>query len=105
MQYSEIRDGVVFVTLGSIINVKVAENLRVELSEFLDMGEKKIIIDFSKAEFIDSAGLGVLIEIRERLDESNGELILRGLKGYCLNLFEITCLTQDFRIEDEAQGS
>jgi anti-sigma B factor antagonist len=105
MKYAEVREGVVFVKVKGSFNIKAAMNLEEELNGYLDMGEKKFFFDFSETDYIDSTGLGVLITLKERLDEMNGEVVLSGLKGNCLEIFKATRLNEEFDIQNEEKAS
>ena len=58
------------------IDMATAERLREAIEPH--MGPKQsIILDFSEVEFMDSSCLNVLIQVRGRLTEDGGSLILR----------------------------
>jgi anti-anti-sigma factor len=40
----------------------------------IDIGPKKVILDLSQINFIDSSGLGALVRIAKHLKENNGKL-------------------------------
>lgn len=40
----------------------------------IDLGPKKVILDLSQINFIDSSGLGALVRIAKHLKENNGKL-------------------------------
>jgi anti-sigma B factor antagonist len=105
MNYAEIQDGVVIVTVKDTYNQKVAMNVERETNEFLDMGEKQFTFDFSNLEYMDSTGLGKLIELKEKLKEINGELVIKNLYGYCLELFKMNMLDKEFILQNEGSVS
>lgn len=96
MQYTEIKNGVVFIKVTDSFNIRVADKVKEEIDEALDMGEKKVHIDMSQTTYIDSSGLGVLIDVKNRLKDVAGEIIVTGLCGYCLEVFEATRLDEEF---------
>lgn len=97
MKYTEFRkDGKVLVAVEGSLNVKVASELQDELDEVLEMGEKDIIVDMSSTSYIDSTGLGVLVGLKEKLDEIGGDVAITGLRDYCLEVFKVTRLHEYF---------
>lgn len=96
MNYATIKDGQIFVQVDGSLNIKVAVELKEEIDTLLDTGQRKVTFDFSKTSYIDSTGLGVLVEIKDRLDEINGETVVINLHGRCLDVFQATRLDEDF---------
>ncbi len=68
-------------------------------------GDRKFVFDFGPSDFIDSAGLGVLVTLSKGVREAGGKLILAGLNEDLMRLFEFTRLDTLFEIaanRDEA---
>lgn len=90
----------------SEINIIVSENFAVEeatelrekFNDLIDNGEKHIKLDFSKCNFIDSTGLGVLVSVYKKLTEKNGSLKLYSLNPQVMKVFKLTRLDQVFDI-------
>lgn len=83
------------------------EKLEEMCDSFLKKGFKKIIIDFSETDLINSIGISILIGIIEKIRESNGALIFAGLKSVNKDIFNIVGLTKHVQIFDtveEAMG-
>lgn len=58
-----------------------------------------IVIDLSKLEFIDSAGLGMLLIVREEANKADRSLVLRGPRGQVKRMFDVTKLSTLFTVE------
>ncbi len=70
-----------------------------------ERGVKRVIINLSKVEYLDSTGLGVLIGGLKRLREAGGNLVLVAPGMRIQRIFEITGLNKIFDIyatEEEA---
>ena len=68
----------------------------------------KFIIDLKKVPFINSAALGILLNIYKHVDYLKGRMVFAGLSQEVENLMEITKLTSVFEIfktVDEAMES
>ncbi|WP_027965430.1 STAS domain-containing protein [Halalkalibacillus halophilus] len=87
------------VELAGDIKVEEAGVLREKMLDLIDHGKDHIIIDFTRVDFIDSTGLGVLVGIHKRIKMVNGELVIRGTKGSIRDIFELTRLNQIFTME------
>jgi anti-sigma B factor antagonist len=73
--------------------------------ELIESGKKQIVVDLSKATFIDSTTLGVLVGGVKRLRANEGQLSLVCSDRNITKIFEITGLDRVFTIyptRDEA---
>lgn len=61
--------------------------------------ENSAVVDFSKLDYISSAGLGVLIAAYRRLSEKGGNLTIRDMNQHIRNIFHFSGLDRLFRIE------
>jgi anti-anti-sigma factor len=61
---------------------------------------KKLIIDLSLVEFIDSAALGILLLIRDKCEKSQVILALKNPQGQVKHMFEVSRFNDLFKIED-----
>jgi len=91
--------------LGSIEGVA----FKAKLEELRDDGKRKIVIDLSKADFMDSSGIGALIGALTTMKKVDGEVKLAGMKERIKNLFLLTRLLgpvfEDFDTVEEAAAS
>lgn len=71
-------------------DIASALTLRETLAGYLDQGHKSFVIDLAEARFIDGAGLGGLVGIRNQLAKKGGRCVIRGRKGIVKDLFELT---------------
>lgn len=81
------------------VDVSTSAALREELYGIVDSGARRVVVDCSEMDFIDSSGLGVLVGALKRVREKDGELVLRSLNPSARKVFEITGLTKLFTIE------
>jgi anti-sigma B factor antagonist len=76
------------------------QELKQQVLEQLESGDRKFVIDFAKTGYIDSSGLGVLVSLSKKIREQGGELRLSSLNEDLRTLFELTKLDTLFRIAD-----
>lgn len=68
-------------------------------SRLFERQGKPIVIDLAELEFIDSAGLGMLLIVRDEADKAARRLILRGPCGQVKRMFEVTKFDTLFTVE------
>ncbi len=90
--------GHVVLEIGGEIDVYTAPRLRERLVEMVGAGEKHIVVDLGRVEFLDSTGLGVLVGAHRRLRASGGSLNLVFAHERLLKIFRITGLDTVFEI-------
>lgn len=82
------------------IDVYTAPQLRERLIALVDDGVRKVIVDLSRVEFLDSTGLGVLVGGLKRLRSVGGDLVLVCSHERLLKIFRITGLDRVFTLHD-----
>jgi anti-anti-sigma factor len=83
-------DGVTIVGFEGKLDTNTCPDAEVHLKKTLDDGAKKILVNFSKLDFVSSAGLRVLLSTAKRLESSGGELRICGLNETVNEIFEIS---------------
>ena len=86
------------ISLSGEINLRSSPNLHASLLEIIEGRPDRIILDLSGVSYMDSSGIGTLVEIKRRLERYKGSLILAALQPRVRGLFEITKLEQFFTI-------
>ena len=69
--------------------------------ESLERGDRKFLIDFDDAAYVDSSGLGVLVSLSKKIREEGGDLRICGLNEDLRTLFELTKLDTLFDIAED----
>jgi anti-anti-sigma factor len=72
---------------------------KVIAARLLDGQDKAIVIDLAKLEFIDSAGLGMLLIVRDEADKARRSLVLRSPCGQVKRMFDVTKFDTLFTVE------
>lgn len=94
------RHGATAVAVEGEVDIATAPQLRQMLADLGDRGQKRVIIDLSRTDFLDSTGLGVLVAALTRYRKNDGDLILVCPKRPIRQVFEITRLDSVFTIFD-----
>lgn len=102
--YKEVGDSIILYTKDYINDVE-GEKLEELCSDFFDRGIKKVVMDFSGTELINSIGISILIGIIESVKERGGTLVFSGLESVNRNIFDMVGITDHvtvFGTEKEA---
>jgi anti-sigma B factor antagonist len=101
-------DDIPVVAVSGEVDVYSAPELKESLTKLLQTGAKSIVVDLSDVAFLDSTGLGALVEARAATSEAGGSLPVVCSHERILKLFTITGLDGVFSIHgsvDEALAS
>ena len=86
------------IEVGGEIDVYTAPKLREAITSLVDEGQRDLIIDLEKVEFMDSTGLGVLVGRLKLVRGQNGSLRIVSAQERILKVFKITGLDKVFHI-------
>ena len=92
-------DAIIERVLESRLDASSAPALKKRISTLISSGHRRIALDLSAVEFIDSSGLSAIVSAL-RLIPGGGELVLIGLRSTVLSMFKLTRLDRVFRIFD-----
>jgi anti-sigma B factor antagonist len=90
------RDGAHVLTLRGEIDVYTAPRLRQAIVDLVENGAGHIVVDMTKVEFLDSTGLGVLVEGLKRVRTHEGVMSVVATQDKILKIFDITGLNKAF---------
>lgn len=78
------------------IDVYTAPRLRQAITDVIDSGAAKVILDMEQVDFLDSTGLGVLVGALKRAKSKDGILSIVATQDKILKIFDITGLNKVF---------
>ena len=80
------------------IDLFTAPELKQKLTDAIEGGKSRIVVDLTDTTFLDSTALGVLIGAVKRLRSRDGALVIVNVDQNIAKTFEITGLDQIFTI-------
>ena len=86
------------IELGGEVDLYTAPEFKERLVQVIEDGKKHLVVDLSKATFIDSTTLGVLVGGVKRLRPAGGSLAIVCADQNICKIFEITGLDRVFPI-------
>jgi anti-sigma B factor antagonist len=104
MEITERKVGdVCIVGLTGRLDAGTAEAFAQRLHQRIDGGERRLVIDGEKLEYISSAGLRVMLVAAKRLKAVDGKIVLSSLKPHIVEVFEIAGFKSIFPIYGNAE--
>ena len=91
------------IELGGEVDLYTAPEFKERLVQVIEDGKKQLVVDLSKATFIDSTTLGVLVGGVKRLRPAGGSLALVCTDDNITKIFEITGLDRVFPIHSSRE--
>jgi len=99
----EKQDGITIVrALEKRIDASLSGELKAKLLATIQEGNRRIVLDISMVEFIDSSGLGAIISGFKAVGES-GKLVVSGSMETVRAMFKLTRMDRIFSIYDSEQ--
>lgn len=67
------------------------QKFKLILQQALSSKPAVVIFDLGKVDFIDSAGLGMLLLAKDEMDSMNTSILLRGAQGQVKKMLNVSC--------------
>ncbi len=100
-----VQDVLVVALSGRVVIGEVADHFRDIVYNAIDSGSRKIVINMAEVTFIDSSGLGALVNAMLRMRNVGGKLKLTQPSSKVSELLEVTKLDKVMEIEpDESKA-
>jgi anti-sigma B factor antagonist len=103
VQVESLDGGIHVFAINGELDQATADELRAPLHQAIKGNAQAVMIDMTKCGFIDSTGLGVIVEAWKRLQERNGENVALSIccpEPEVKRLLEVTGLDQAIAIRD-----
>lgn len=88
----------VVVAVAGEVDAHTAPELDDALSEIINEGDVRIVVDLSNAGFLDSTGLGVLVKALKRSRDAGGFVSVVADQERIVKVFRITGLEEPFAV-------
>jgi len=97
----DFRDGVAIISLeGRIMGGRDSTMFHGRVYEYINGGFKDVVIDLSKAKWMDSVGMGMLISAMTAVKKNSGTMKIANVTGNIKSLLTITKLVTIFETHD-----
>ncbi|MEY2567082.1 MAG: anti-sigma factor antagonist [Actinomycetota bacterium] len=94
----EVHDDGAIATVRLIgeLDISTAERVRNCFGEVFASGRRRLVVDLSQLDFIDSTGLGVMVAALKRFRSDGGEMTVADPAPRVRKVFELTRLDTEF---------
>lgn len=101
-----VREGAIPIVVPTVkrLDASVAPAFKQAVVKVVEAGERRILLDLSGVDFLDSSGLGAMVSILKALG-TQGTLAVCGAKGAVSSLFKLTRMDKVFSVHaDRAEA-
>lgn len=98
LSVEKIENVTIIQVLERRIFLQVADKFKKELLSKVDKGINCLLIDLSKVSVMNSAGIGVLLQVRDKITKRSGRLLLSGLQPIMQEIFSRMKLDSFFEV-------
>lgn len=96
---SSERDGFIVVTIEGQVRISTQNDFLDYLNQLFDSyATKTVLLDMDKVSYMNSAGIGIIVDTFKKFRDNGGRMVLCGLTGDILRLFEVTKLNRFIEI-------
>jgi anti-sigma B factor antagonist len=79
------------------LDARSVAEFKAQMAELVAAGHRRLVLNISQIEFIDSSGLGAIVSIVRQLG-ANGVLVICGARDTVLTMFKLTRLDKVFEM-------
>jgi anti-sigma B factor antagonist len=94
---------VTVITPRSDIDIAHADVVKQRLTELVDKGRTRLVIDLGQVHYIDSSGLGALVAVMKHARAARGDIKICALQSGVRSVFEMTRLNKVIAIHATRQ--
>nr|MBV9953252.1 STAS domain-containing protein [Acidimicrobiia bacterium] len=88
----ELNDSEAVLHVSGEIDIVVAPELREAIGRAFEYGAKTLVVDCSELTFIDSSGLGAIVEGHTRAEKAESDFVVRNPSDFLMKLLRTTGL-------------
>lgn len=93
-------------TISGRIDTITAEDFQDKIESDIDLGVKKMALDFDDVEYVSSAGLRAILYLKKKLDTiPESSFKLKGVNESVMEVFEMTGFSDFLEIETKKKGA
>ena len=90
--------------LSNRLDAQGADEFKEKMSGLISSGNRCIILDISKVDFVDSSGLGAMVSVFKMIGE-DGEMVICGPSEAAMRMFKLTRMNRVFRIFENEKNA
>ncbi|MEM7180018.1 MAG: STAS domain-containing protein [Spirochaetota bacterium] len=101
MESADIKEenGEITIRLHGNVSYKTGLDLKNTITAYADKGNAKIYLDLSESTFLDSSGIGLLLNSQKYVEKQKGTLTIQNLNEKLYSLIKMANLDKKLNIE------
>ena len=103
--HTEVRDDVGIVRIVGDLTPAVEDSLAAAYGKASGDGARAVVLDFSELEYMNSGGIGLLVQLLVRANRSKHGLAAAGLSDHYRQIFQVTRLDEAITIHDDVDAA
>jgi len=107
LHQNKMGDVLIVRPLERRIDAATATEFKEKMSEWIGAGNRRIVLNLSEVDFIDSSGHGAIVSSLKKIG-NDGDLVICSVRETVMSLFRLTRMNRVFDIlssEEEAIGA
>lgn len=100
----EVRDNSQIFRLAGLLDAFSEPTFRKVVDKYVEEGPSSIILDMSQIDFIDSSGIGALVQVAKKVQQANGKLQLIA-NSRVMQTIKMVRLEQFFKIQPNVEAA
>jgi len=101
----QIKEDALILRLQGRLDSNTSEPFEQRMTAIIDAGNRRLVVDLTKLEYISSAGLRVLLMGAKRLKNEEGRLVLCGLRDHIREVFEVSGFLDILTVVDDEDAA
>ena len=102
---TEVHGAVGVVRIKGDLTPAVEDELSTAYGRASDDGQRPVVIDFSQLEYMNSGGIGLVVQLLVRANRSKHGLAAAGLSEHYRQIFTVTRLDEAITIHDDVDAA
>jgi len=99
--FSQDEQELTIIINETIFDASVSGDFKAHVETIWKNSINAVIIDFSQVEFIDSSGIGALLSVHKRLQNTNGAVTILNAQPLALSVIELLRLHRVFNLKND----
>jgi anti-sigma B factor antagonist len=99
------KDGISSLSIEGQLDAVSVSDLRDQLDELVAARPGTVEVDLSELRLIDSSGVGALVSLYKRVRKQGGSVVIKGVRGQPLAIFQLLQLDRFMLRPDKASRS
>lgn len=104
IEHRKQEDILIVKIMNPRLDAQGADDFRNQMSHLISSGNRRITLDISDVDFVDSSGLGAMVSVLKLIGE-DGDMVISGPTDSAMRMFKLTRMNKVFRIFENEEDA